>query len=857
MFEEVTSTSDLLGGKAILAWVSYPFYGQNPYCFVYPQWVQKGSRLYGVNPAAAPDRGVVYVSIQGDDNAETIQSKYGEIVVVTVNAKDIRNTKYDAGESEDQLFAMLNERWTNSQIEFARLDSHSLGRDLIQIVELNDSGADLSSPLSSAVGLKTDPVTSMVMVEKPDGFNLVYYGPFYAQPVAPGEYELSAVSDFRNMVHRLDSSEIGDVVTVNRGHDAYGAAAKFVYKPNINSYLNSPKGRTAIDWMTDDELIAAISNVITNTRSLKVKKEDIRAIKKAVSSCNMDTARIYPTEQRTRRMNELLSEPELWADKLDVLAAALVKPEVSEWLVKLALSPEFFPQTKSLFVNSEEIQRQIDAENQKLYAETERARRAAEDATAARSEAERKLKEAEEQAQEIQDKALADVRGQLERAEADLAVKSAEIAAAEESLAALERQAGEIVERLDSSADEVVGSISRNRVMRRIAGDLPASPSGGQRAHSPALASPQPRDGEAEMAGASVVSALHEQISTRAGRDMDESQVVNLLTCLMGSSITVLSGLPGTGKTSLAGILAGALGLVRPEAPRFTKISVERGWASHRDYIGYYNPLTRTLEASNTEVFEAMTSLDAELRGAEAADGVVEAAVPYLFLLDEANLSVVENYWSPFLGNADDFLSTPTTLSMQGGDSLRIPPNVRWVATVNYDHTTEALSERFLNRAWVVNMDGDSLSIDDLLDSSDACDFSKVAPFSYGKLLEVFGPREGARIDDLAAKKLLVGFFEKCRRAGHPVSYRCQRAIARYVASAEPLMREFEGSAGILAVDFALSQRVLPSVNGVGEDVRSLLVELGAVSPALRRTNARIERMLKAGDADGFYQFFA
>lgn len=251
-----------------------------------------------------------------------------------------------------------------------------------------------------------------------------------------------------------------------------------------------------------------------------------------------------------------------------------------------------------------------------------------------------------------------------------------------------------------------------------------------------------------------------------------------------------------------------------------------------------------------------MLALDEEYRAAGTRNGVTDESAPYLFLLDEANLSVVENYWSPFLDNADEFLHSAACLSMQGGSSLRIPSNVRWLATVNYDHTTESLSGRFLDRAWVIKMSGEELSIDDVLDSSDLCDFGGVSPFSYKVLLDAFGPQEGRSLSDSATRRTLETLFSTCRQAKHPLSPRCQRAIVRYVATVEPILKEFGPSAGMKAVDFAVSQRVLPAISGVGMGVHALLDGLRGVSPALERTNECIEHMIDAGDSDGFYQFF-
>lgn len=860
MREEITSMDGLLPRKPLLAWVSYPYTSSNPFCFVYPQWVQSNREFVPINPQVLPDRGAIFVSIQGGEDAGAIQAKYGEIVVATINADNIENRNYNGDDVENHYFARFNEHYLNSEIEFARLENHEFGRTLIQVVGLENESISLRKPPEGPVGLllgRGYPITRWIMIEREEGSQLVYYGPFSAQQTVTGEYVLDAVADFRKHIFRIDSSEIGEIVSIFRMHDDPGAAARFIERPVLNELQKYPKTSQTIDWVTDEELIDAIADVLKSAQDLPLSPEDAKTAKKAIEKCDMSSSGLYLTEQRKARMEELLSEPFRWESKIDVLTAALMCPEASTRLVDLALSDAYFPRVKKLLVDSEAIQQQVETERQKYYAEAEKAKKATVNALRAKAEADRQLEEGKARIEALREEALSSIQGELDGAKAERDTVKSELSAASEDLRVLDEQARVILEGFDAGVDGIMENLLQHRVLSRLQEEsfqVKVAPQE-EKPQRPRAAL-APRADEADMSAQDMIATLHESIVARTSRDMAGEQVVNLLVCLMGSMITVLSGLPGVGKTSLAHVLAGSLGLTRPEAPRFLKIPVERGWTGHRDYIGYYNPLTQSLEASNTAVFEEVLALADEWRLAGNDSGITESSIPYLMLLDEANLSVVENYWSPFLSNADNFLTRPTELSMQGGRVLRLPTDVRWLATVNYDHTTEALSDRFLNRAWVINIETDDLSLDDLLNSADTPDFSEATPFSYGKLMEVFGPKETAHIDDTGAKRLLAGFFSACKAQGRPVSYRCQRAIVRYVAAAEPLMRELNTSAGTCAVDFALAQRVLPSINGTGDETRKLLQELMSTSPLLETTNVRIERMLQAGDADGFYQFF-
>ena len=130
--------------------------------------------------------------------------------------------------------------------------------------------------------------------------------------------------------------------------------------------------------------------------------------------------------------------------------------------------------------------------------------------------------------------------------------------------------------------------------------------------------------------------------------------------------------------------LAKSLGLYDD---RFAEILVERGWTSSKDLIGYYNPLTKEIEETQPDFSNCMKQLTRE-----NAENVVKA--PYFVLLDEANLSPIEYYWSHFNFFADDPSKQKITYS--DGTEYSFGTELRFLATINYDQTTADLSPRFL-----------------------------------------------------------------------------------------------------------------------------------------------------------------
>ena len=351
------------------------------------------------------------------------------------------------------------------------------------------------------------------------------------------------------------------------------------------------------------------------------------------------------------------------------------------------------------------------------------------------------------------------------------------------------------------------------------------------------------------MGDEEVVGFLESGICEGAGRDYDRNEVINLLTCLMQGYVVTLAGMPGTGKTSLANILADVLGVSAEGANRFCEVSVEKGWTSYKDFIGYYNPFTKTLERANAAVFDAFSGLDAEARSA------VVSPAPYLFLLDEANLSSIEHYWSPFLRTCDTFRRQPSRLSLGGPDDLIVPPWVRFIATVNFDHTTEELSPRFLDRSWVITLDPQPIDFMENDVTEPLLDYAAEKPFSYEKLMQVFGVRQ----DDVISSKLRAKtkeVFDVFAKHGSPLNRRSQSMIRDYLGTTSRLMNMSTAEAAYAPVDFAVAQKLLPSLNGPAERLESLLNDLAGVG-GLGRTTSRIEHMLKAGQDSGYYQYFA
>lgn len=343
----------------------------------------------------------------------------------------------------------------------------------------------------------------------------------------------------------------------------------------------------------------------------------------------------------------------------------------------------------------------------------------------------------------------------------------------------------------------------------------------------------------------------------------DKNTILNIFICYTQGFLTVFSGEPGTGKTSICKILASVLGLAVPEkaipkykdgyiATRFIPVSVERGWTTKRDFIGYYNPLTKAFDRSNRKMFDALNIMHLEANG-QSTD------MPFMILLDEANLSPMEYYWADFMNICDDIDCT-SVINLGDDFCFNVPRQLRFVATINNDHTTEALSPRLVDRAWVIklprvrsgmvrpvtiNTDGDEVIAWSALVSTFSEDIQDIVALNG------------------AAKDIYEELLNKCRLSKISVSARADAAIRRYWSTAQKLFENdsnYGTDASIVALDYAVAQRILPHINGNGEKYGDRLKEIQKFcsDKNLRISAEVISDIIKNGeDSMQYFQFFA
>lgn len=329
-------------------------------------------------------------------------------------------------------------------------------------------------------------------------------------------------------------------------------------------------------------------------------------------------------------------------------------------------------------------------------------------------------------------------------------------------------------------------------------------------------------------------------------RKTTRETVVNLLVSISQNYLTILTGLPGVGKTSTVKLLAQAMGFSGyDDINRFLEVAVARGWSSSRDLIGYYNPLNRIFEPAPTGMFDVIKILDQEAKS-------YESNPPIWVLLDEANLSPVEHYWSNFLALADTRKNI-----MKLGENYQVTDALRFITTVNMDSTTEPLSDRLLDRAHVILVEPEN---DIMTEISDEESYDCLAPLSFKILNEYFGPPQSNNNEFTDAEKevfkSIQDILQDESKGGRPsiISPRTQQSILYYCTVARELMPTEKP---LCALDYAVSQKILPRLTGYDNFLLRLEELQSKIREDLPRSARILDHMIRIGrEEHGFYRFF-
>lgn len=341
---------------------------------------------------------------------------------------------------------------------------------------------------------------------------------------------------------------------------------------------------------------------------------------------------------------------------------------------------------------------------------------------------------------------------------------------------------------------------------------------------------------------------LMQSFSSDGGRNFTFDEMANLIINISQSFMTILAGPPGTGKTSTAIRLAKHLGLADDEltfsGTNFLNIAVGRAWVSGRDILGFYNSLKDLYQPSRTGLYEF-------LKNTKNNDYLK------MVLLDEANLSSIEHYWSDFLGMCDPEGANrmiDTGIPTTSDRFFSVPKNLRFLATINNDSTTEKLSPRLIDRVPIITMDHNFnyKSLPSQIANFDgALDFANLNnAFNISVSDASFTQDEESALENI----LDILSQPMARTTSIKVSQRKINAMKRYCHVAN----EIE-SMHVAPLDYAVNQHIIPLIEGYGSSFKDRLNDLEQKFSECNFTisKASINNIIDHGDIYGdSYSYF-
>lgn len=322
-----------------------------------------------------------------------------------------------------------------------------------------------------------------------------------------------------------------------------------------------------------------------------------------------------------------------------------------------------------------------------------------------------------------------------------------------------------------------------------------------------------------------------DDLLSRMKYNYDRSKVAMFLSALGTSQIIALCGKPGTGKTTFAEQLSKSVGAA------FHLIEVQNNWTDRSDILGFYNPTNNTYQS--TDFLEAVLSARDEY---ERNIDTGKARV-HVICLDEMNLSRVEYYFATFLSLLQrpaaerriSLLPRDVEAALANGsadsenESLRryrsfiLPPNVRFVGTMNMDDTAQFLSPKVIDRSIFLEFDGSG-------DSGINADYDGSAPDMYYLCTEFETPdSDNSQLRDKISQVSEKGVFEPTNR------------LFGYSSKMWEVYKKLNvsGSAFDGFIDLVLLDKVLPSLTRCFGDVSA---RLSGYENTIKRYNEGLKR---------------
>ncbi|MFO7535352.1 MAG: hypothetical protein R6X19_06680 [Kiritimatiellia bacterium] len=291
------------------------------------------------------------------------------------------------------------------------------------------------------------------------------------------------------------------------------------------------------------------------------------------------------------------------------------------------------------------------------------------------------------------------------------------------------------------------------------------------------------------------------------------------LKCADVSSLVVLAGISGTGKSLLPELYAASLGM------NFLSVAVQPRWDSPQDLFGFYNYMEGRYKA--TELARLLWQFDKH-NNPKSKQEFHQQIPMSLVLLDEMNLARVEYYFSDLLSKletrngidpaqleqrlkAEIEIECNASASREKRRRLFVGGNTLFVGTMNEDESTQTLSDKVIDRSNVLRF-GRPKTLGAKPDKTKflaACDGQQITEANWAN----WHCKNSQRVGQV--EELLEKINEALDKVGRPFAHRVCQAIKSYIQY-YPGNTDADFNA---AVADQLEMKILPKLNGLEMDV--------------------------------------
>lgn len=290
------------------------------------------------------------------------------------------------------------------------------------------------------------------------------------------------------------------------------------------------------------------------------------------------------------------------------------------------------------------------------------------------------------------------------------------------------------------------------------------------------------------------------------------------------SSITILAGVSGTGKSELPKLYAAFGGM------NFINVPVQPSWDSQESMLGFFNSIDNRFEPEPLLRFLVQCTENPQFNQYMS-----------IVLLDEMNLAHVEHYFADFLSKLETRRGTsknnvPTIEVKLGAGvepyQLKLERSLLWTGTMNQDETTKSLSDKVLDRGLVINFPRPrTLSsrktmaiLDKLVEASKRPMLTKKI---WGSWIIRDIKLEGDQLKELEHYKKIVEDINNAleyvgRALGHRVWQSIEHYIVNYPTVAEEIAKSVNGEMSEalrenmkIAFEDQIVQKIMPKLRGV------------------------------------------